>query len=316
MGSAYQIASNLVEVESFDVSWIWKLNTLPRIQMFFWKCMHRSIAVKEVLANRGISIDTSCPMCHSESESLTHALRDCSLVKPVWQQLGTHCLNSSFFTQGIRDWLISNSNLKSSQNAAGIPWKILFPYSVWMVWKQRNHSYFSNKRANPNLAKMISKQAMEFLFCVSRPTCKNQLVVKRVSWVKPDLGWFKLNTDGASRGSSSSAAGGGLIRDEVGNWVIGFSRKIGRIDSFAAEMWALRDGLQLCQQMSVRAVLIELDAKALVDDLNNSAYSNAVISPLLDDCKFLISQFPQVRVKHIYREANKCADRLAKLGLS
>ena len=107
-----------------------------------------------------------------------------------------------------------------------------------------------------------------------------------------------------------------MIRDEVGNWVIGFSRKIGRTDSFAAEMWALCDGLQLCQQMSARAVLIKLDAKAIVDVLNNFAYSNAVISPLLDDCKFLISQFPQVRVKHIYWEANKYADRLAKLGLS
>ena len=29
----------------------------------------------------------------------------------------------------------------------------------------------------------------------------------------------------------------------------------------------------------------------------------------------LIDQFPQVRVKHTFREANKCADRLAKLGL-
>ena len=42
---------------------------------------------------------------------------------------------------------------------------------------------------------------------------------------------------------------------------------------------------------------------------------NSVISPLLDDCKLLIDQIPQVRVKHTYREANKCADRLAKLGL-
>ena len=141
-------------------------------------------------------------------------------------------------------------------------------------------------------------------------------MVKRVSWVKPDLGWFKLNTDGAARGSPGAAAGGGLVRDEDGNWVIGFSRKISRTDGFAAEMWALRDGLQLCQQMNARAVLIELDAKALVDILNNSTYSNAVISPLLDDCKLLISHFSQVRVKHIYREANKCADKLAKAGLS
>lgn len=119
---------------------------------------------------------------------------------------------------------------------------------------------------------------------MSRPTRNNHLVLKRVSWEKPEPGWFKLNTDGSSRGPTGTATGGGLIRDEGGNWVIGFSRKIGRTDSFAAEMWALRDGLQLCQQMSACAVLIELDAKSLVDVLNNSAYSNAVISPLLDDC--------------------------------
>lgn len=65
----------------------------------------------------------------------------------------------------------------------------------------------------------------------------------------------------------------------------------------------------------IRDVMIELDAKALVDVLNSPSYRNAVISPLLDDCTLLISQIPQVRVKHIYREANKCVDRLAKLGL-
>lgn len=67
--------------------------------------------------------------------------------------------------------------------------------------------------------------------------------------------------------------------------------------------------------MNLRVVMIELDAKSLVDALNKSSYYNSVISPLLDDCKLLISQIPQVHVKHTYRKANKCADRLANLGL-
>lgn len=41
-----------------------------------------------------------------------------------------------------------------------------------------------------------------------------------------------------------------------------------------------------------------------------------MISPIFDDCKHLISQIPQVRLKHIYQEANKCADHLAKSGHS
>lgn len=67
--------------------------------------------------------------------------------------------------------------------------------------------------------------------------------------------------------------------------------------------------------MNVSAVTIELDVKSLVDVLKNVAYCNSVISPLLDDCKLLISQIPQTRVKHTYQEANKCKDHLANLGL-
>ena len=153
------------------------------------------------------------------------------------------------------------------------------------------------------------------MLCASKPTRNNHLVVKQVRWEKPDPGWFKVNTDKSLSGSIGTTAGGGLIRDEFGNWVIGFSRKIGRTDSFVVELWALRYGLQLCCQLNACAILIELDAKSLVDALNNSSYCNPVISPPLDDCKLLIDQTPQVCIKHTYQEANKCADRLANLGL-
>ena len=84
MGSAYLLATNLMEVESFAGSRIWKLQTLLRIQIFIWRCMHNSIVVKETFAKRGIPLATTCLMCHSNLKSLTHALRDCNLVKPIW----------------------------------------------------------------------------------------------------------------------------------------------------------------------------------------------------------------------------------------
>ena len=142
------------------------------------------------------------------------------------------------------------------------------------------------------------------------------MVLRQVKWEKPELGWLKLNTDGSWNAASGKAIGGGLIRDSLGNWVVGFTRKLGSVNSFSVEIWALRDGLMLCHQMNLPAIIIELDAKALVDALNNPRYSNSVISPIFDDCKFLLSQIPQVRIKHIFREANKCADYLASYGHS
>ena len=94
---------------------------------------------------------------------------------------------------------------------------------------------------------------------------------------------------------------------------MGFARKIGKADSFLAELWELRDGLLLCQQMNLTATVIELDAKAIVDAFTNPTYSNSIVSTLFDDCKQLVTSFSQHCIRHIYREANSCADHLANL---
>ena len=57
-------------------------------------------------------------------------------------------------------------------------------------------------------------------------------------------------------------------------------------------------------------------AKALVDAFSNQTKSNAVNSSLMEDCSHLASQISQVSFRHVYREANMCADQLAKLGAS
>ena len=95
---------------------------------------------------------------------------------------------------------------------------------------------------------------------------------------------------------------------------MGFTRSIGMTNNFAAELWGLREGLLLCSNLNINALEVELDAKSIVDALGNSSYVNNVISPLLDDCKLLISCIPQFCIKHCFRQANRCADSLARLS--
>ena len=38
------------------------------------------------------------------------------------------------------------------------------------------------------------------------------------------------------------------------------------------------------------------------------------VSALMEDCKLLAPRIPQVHFRHCYREANRCADDLARLG--
>ena len=82
--------------------------------------------------------------------------------------------------------------------------------------------------------------------------------MKSIRWEKPRVGWLTLNIDGSATSNSGPTGGGGLVRDENGDWVKGFARRIGNTSSYLVELWALQDGLQLCLQIHAQFVVIEL----------------------------------------------------------
>ena len=110
--SAYRIAMGLECIEPFSAHWIWKVNTLPRIRTFLWKCAHNNIGVKVCLERRGVSHDTTCPLCQEGAESILHALRDCPLLRCLWNQLGVLPSNQAFWRSNLQDWLMLNSKFK------------------------------------------------------------------------------------------------------------------------------------------------------------------------------------------------------------
>ena len=87
----------------------------------------------------------------------------------------------------------------------------------------------------------------------------------QVRWLPPPINWLKLKSDGSSMGNPRIAGGGGLIRNEIGEWVRGYARAIGCATSVAAKLWALRDGIRLCISLKILALVIELDAKLVID---------------------------------------------------
>ena len=57
-------------------------------------------------------------------------------------------------------------------------------------------------------------------------------------------------------GNPGRAGGGGIIRNDEGKWIKGYARAIGNTTSVAAELWALRDGIQLYLELNLPAVII------------------------------------------------------------
>ena len=84
--------------------------------------------------------------------------------------------------------------------------------------------------------------------------------------------------------------------------------------SVAAELWALRDGIQLCLELNLLAMIIELDAMLVIDLIRNTNHNPNGNNNLVADCGEGMARIPRVKIQHCYREANKCADALARRG--
>ena len=93
-----------------------------------------------------------------------------------------------------------------------------------------------------------------------------------------------------------------------------YGQSIGITTSILAELWEIRDGLSMCLDLRIYALIVESDAKVFVDLINNDSLSIATNASLVADCRLLLSQIPQVKVVHCFREANCCADANARIG--
>ena len=70
----------------------------------------------------------------------------------------------------------------------------------------------------------------------------------------------------------------------------------------------------MCWNLNIHSLIVELNAKAIVDVLGTSQYVNNEISPILDNCRLLVSRFHRIQFQHCYRQANRCMDSLVRLS--
>jgi ribonuclease HI len=193
-----------------------------------------------------------------------------------------------------------------------IKWQTVFSFGLWNLWLRRNQVIFKLDTSFSNTPTSTLSFASEF-FCLwgngKNPKNSHSITIK---WLLSPSGWAKLNTDGASSRNPGIAGGGGVLRDCRGAWVRGFSRHIDYASSVQAELKALLDGLLMTVELNIPYLEIEMDSLLAVDLILAVHPANAFLRSIVYDCRCLLEKFEGVSIKHIYREANVCADLLAK----
>lgn len=125
-----------------------------------------------------------------------------------------------------------------------------------------------------------------------------------------------LYADGAARGNPGPAGAGYLLKDDEGNVAFEGCRYLGEKTNNQAEYLALTEGLVKAIEMGVGELLISLDSELIVKQIKGEyRVKNDGIKPLFKRVKELLEKFGSYSIKHIPREKNKDADRLANKAI-
>ena len=121
-----------------------------------------------------------------------------------------------------------------------------------------------------------------------------------------------INTDGLSKGNPGPAAIGATIKDERGKTLAAISKRIGITTNNVAEYKALIAALQQAKKMGGTQLEIRADSELMIRQLNGRyKIKSAGLKPLYIEATQLLTKFETVSLKHIPRELNAEADKLA-----
>jgi ribonuclease HI len=128
---------------------------------------------------------------------------------------------------------------------------------------------------------------------------------------------FYLFTDGASRGNPGPAGAGAVIKNQEGEVLLEKSQFLGRATNNEAEYRALILGLESAKELEPEKLTCLSDSQLVVSQLiGKYRVKKEHLRKLLVKVRRVEKFCPDVIYKHIPREKNKMADKLANEALN
>ncbi|WCJ28598.1 Polynucleotidyl transferase ribonuclease H-like superfamily protein [Euphorbia peplus] len=288
--------------------------------MFLWVAAHNKLMGNAERKKRGSTQLDTCDICKLETESTLHILRDCPHASQVWNYFVPNNMFAYWSSLNLQDWLMYNINGMKHPEFHD-KWETLFPTIIWWLWRWRCNMIFQGeeRRLQDKLEFLKNTHKMEieaFHKDSQNNTVSQENSIIMIRWAPPENNWFKLNSDGCSKGNPGLAGAGGVIRDNKSKWIFGFMFNIGNCSAVQSELWGILKGLMLAWDVGIKHLIVESDSDQAVTWLSNKDKTDGLCSNLIGACLDIISKDWEVWIVHVYREANRVADKLANNALN
>ncbi len=126
-----------------------------------------------------------------------------------------------------------------------------------------------------------------------------------------------LYTDGGSRGNPGPSGIGVVVLDGARRKIKEISKYIGEATNNVAEYSALVCGLEEARAQGADEIVIYIDSELLAKQLNGEyRVKDGNMKVLFEKALNILKNFGSFEIKHIAREKNKEADRLANKAIN
>ncbi|CAN6722681.1 unnamed protein product [Malus baccata var. baccata] len=301
---------------------IWRLQVPNKIKFFIWRCCNNALAVRRNIQRRHIRVDNVCGVCNAVDETENHLFFRCRFSHIFWfsspLHLNSHELEGYDF---LDSWGKFQAGMKGKENAEEICQE--FAFGLWRLWKNRNDAVFKGLYRQPlDVMDLWWKNIIEFReasTCLG-DTARNMVVnplsaTARPSlhWQRPRYGTIKINTDAAWCKATLRAGVGWVGRDFAG--VLQAAGGLGTVrclSAAAAEAIAIRNALQACITHRFNHVVIESDAKLIIQMIRKEVTVDCNLDCVLGDIEVLAQMLKSVTFAFVPRESNHAAHLVAK----
>ncbi|XP_075095490.1 uncharacterized protein LOC142173745 [Nicotiana tabacum] len=260
VSSAWQILRHKADPnQEFKLMWFkgWPF----KISFFLCRLWRQKIATDDMWRRQEQMVMSRCWCCQQpQEESIEHIFVTSPTASKVWNLfMGVARISVQLIQlkQIIRHWWYAQCCPKLKPLFQAIPAII-----TWELWKRRNAGKHGGSMCTNRVIHEINRTLhqlgrVRYAWIPNIPLLwpdmiqyfegyKPILITTRVTWQLPCHGWYKCNTDGASKGNPGPSSLGFCVRDDEGDVVYARAVDLGVTTNVVAEAKAILQRLECC----------------------------------------------------------------------
>lgn len=226
---------------------LWRIKAPPRALNLVWRAMSNCLPTLTQLQYKHVSVQSWCPVCTEEAETIMHCLVSCQFAKQCWEILN---LNVSYdqnteFKTWIEERFKSGTDKQRAESVT----------LCWAIWRARNDLVWNQKSSTVNRVVASAKQSLtQWNLAQSRSYnthLQPQVKGDGVSyWVKPQPNTVKVSVDAAIFEDREEVGFGLVARDSDGS-LIEAKAMVQKelVEPVLAEAMGVKEALSWIEQM-------------------------------------------------------------------